>query len=113
MRVIVAIEPRFYREVMGRAVRALRPHLGVAVLEPSTLWARVERLVPGIVFANGPDPCAYDGRSAWVELRPYAPARVCLAGRRWELEEVDLEDLLSLVDEAEELWRAGREPGGR
>jgi len=36
-----------------------------------------------------------------------------LAGRRRELEAVDLEDLLSLVDEAEELWLAGREPGGR
>jgi hypothetical protein len=35
-----------------------------------------------------------------------------LAGRRQELEAVELEDLLSLVDEAEELSRAGRNLGG-
>jgi hypothetical protein len=35
-----------------------------------------------------------------VEFRPYEkpPAEVCLAGRRWELEEVDLPDLLAIVD---------------
>jgi hypothetical protein len=48
-----------------------------------------------------------------VEFRPYEelPARVCLAGRRWELEEVELEDLLSIVDRTEELVRTGRDPG--
>jgi hypothetical protein len=49
-----------------------------------------------------------------VEFRPYEepPARVRLAGRTWELEEVDLPDLLSIVDRAEELARAARDPRG-
>jgi hypothetical protein len=48
-----------------------------------------------------------------VEFRPYEepPARVRLAGRIWELEEVELPDLLSIVDEAEGLSRTTREPG--
>lgn len=48
-----------------------------------------------------------------MEYHPYEhpPARVCPAGRRRELEEVELEDLLSILDEAEELTRAGGEPG--
>jgi hypothetical protein len=29
LRVVVAIEPRSYRQVIGRALRALRPHLEV------------------------------------------------------------------------------------
>jgi hypothetical protein len=38
---------------------------------------------------------------------------VYLAGRRWELEAVELSDLLSIVDQTEELTRtAGREQGG-
>jgi hypothetical protein len=31
-----------------------------------------------------------------------------LAGRRWELEAVELSDLLSIVDQTEELIRAAR-----
>lgn len=114
LQVIVAIEPRSYRQVIGQTIQALRPHVEVMVLEPSTLRAGVERLDPGLVFGNRPDPSAPHGRSAWVEFLPYEepPARVCLGGRRWELEAVELEDLLSLVDEAEELLRAGRDLGG-
>ncbi|MDP9479605.1 MAG: hypothetical protein M3R38_28740 [Actinomycetota bacterium] len=48
-----------------------------------------------------------------MEFLPYEhpPARICLAGRRWELEEVELEDLLSIVDETEDLAQSGRELG--
>ena len=118
MVVLIAIEPRSYRQVIGRAIQALRPHIEVVVLEPSTLGAGVTRLDPDLVFADRPDTFGPGGgptrRSAWVEFRPYEepPARVCLAGRTWELEEVELSDLLSIVDEAEELSRTTREPGG-
>ncbi len=113
MRVIVAIEPRAYREVIGETIRALRPHVEVTILEPGTLRAGVRRLDPQLVFAEYPDALAPEGRAAWVEFRPYEepPARVCLGGRRWELEEVGLDELLSLVDETEELSRTTRELG--
>ncbi len=115
MVVLVAVEPRSYRQVIGQIIQALRPHIEVVVLEPSTLGAGVTRLRPGLVFANRPDTFAPNGRPAWVEFRPYEepPARVCLAGRRRELGAVELDDLLSLVDEAEELSRARRDPGDR
>jgi hypothetical protein len=115
MVVLIAIEPRSYRQAVGEALRSMRPHVEVVVLEPGTLGAGVARLEPEVVFADGPDASSPPGRPAWVEFRPYEepPARVRLAGRRWELGEVGLEDLLSLVDEAEGLSRAGRDPGGR
>ena len=113
MVVLVAIEPRSYRQVIGKAIRSLRPHVEVIVLEPDTLGAGIRRLDPELVFANRPDTFAPTGRSAWVEFHPYEqpPARICLAGRRRELETVELDDLLSLVDEAEELSRTRRDLG--
>ena len=112
MVVLIAIELRFYRQVVGQTIQAKRPHVEVVVLEPDTLEAGVARLDPELVFANRPASSS-SGERAWVEFRPYAepPARVCLAGRRRELGEVDLEDLLSLVDEVEELSRTTRDPG--
>jgi hypothetical protein len=113
MVVIFAIEPRSYRQVMGEALRSMRPHLEVVVLEPGTLEAGVARLEPDLVFADRPASSS-SGGPAWVEFRPYEepPARVCLAGRTWELEDVELSDLLSIVDQTEELVQTGRDPGG-
>ena len=114
MQLVVAIEPRSYRQVIGEAIKALRPHVEVTVLEPGTLGAGVRRLEPELVFADQPDTFGpeggFTGRPAWVESRPYEepPARVCLAGRRWELEVVELSDLLSIVDQTEELIRAAK-----
>jgi hypothetical protein len=114
MQLVVAIEPRSYRQVIGEAIRALRPHVEVTVLEPGTLGAGIVRLEPELVFADQPDTFGPEGgptcRTAWVEFRPYEepPARVCLAGRRWELEVVELSDLLSIVDQTEELTRTAR-----
>jgi hypothetical protein len=58
---------------------------------------------PHLVFADRPNAFAPQGGPVGspvrVEFRPYEkppPARVCLAGRRWELEEVDLPDLLAM-----------------
>jgi len=113
VQVIVAIEPRSYRQAIGQAIQALRPHVEVIILEPGTLRAGVTRLNPELVFAACPDTFVPTARSAWVQFRPYEepPARICLGGRSWELEEVELDNLLSLVDETEELSRRGRDLG--
>ena len=113
MVVLIAIEPRSYRQVIGRTIQALRPHVEVVVLDPDTLEAGVARLDPDLVFADRPDAPAPTGRPAWVEFRPYEepPAKVRMAGRRWELSEVELSDLLSIVDRTEELSRTRRELG--
>ncbi len=110
MVVVFAIEPRSYRQVMGEALRSMRPHIEVVVLEPGTLEAGVSRLRPHLVFADRPAASSSSGGPAWVEFRPYEepPARVRLGGKRWELGEVELSDLLSIVDEVEELARTTR-----
>src|SRR4028118_2143359 len=101
MMVLIAIEPRSYRQVIGQTIQALRPHVEVVVLEPSTLGAGVTRLDPDLVFADRPDDaCAPTGRPAWVEFRPYEqpPARECLARGGWGRAAGELSDLLAIVD---------------
>ena len=61
MQLIVAIEPRSYRQVIGQAIRALRPHVKVTILEPDTLGAGVRRLEPELVFAGLPDTFGASG----------------------------------------------------
>jgi hypothetical protein len=108
MKVLLAIEPRSYREAIGEALRGLRPHLEVTVAEPEDLWEEIERFEPALVIADQPDTA---GGRGWVEFRPYLepPATIYLGGRRRDLKKVDLPDLLSVVDEAEELGRTSRD----
>ena len=101
----MAIEPRSYREVIGEAIRGLRPHLEVVIVEPDALEPEMARLDPELVICSRPSIAAANGRPAWIEFRPYdqPAARVYVGSQQFELEEVELEDLLRVVDEAERL----------
>lgn len=111
MKVLIAIEPRSYREAIGEALRGFRPHLEVAVAEPGDLPEEVRRFEPELVMADRAETIPTAGRLGWVEFRPYEnpPAKIHLGGRWRELKEIDLPDLLSVVDEADELVRTGRD----
>lgn len=113
MKVLIAIEPRSYREVIGLAIEEMRPHLRVEVVEPGTLQSEVSRLRPDLVFCDGSDTAsrsAGTGAKAWVEFQPYAAtqATVCLGGELTEIEDVDLDDILSVVDTVERLLQNPR-----
>ncbi len=113
MRILLAVEPRSYREAIGSAIRGLRPHVEVAIVEPGVLASEVVRLDPELVVCGQPDTVTPNRRPAWVEYRPYDDwAEVCLDGRRSKLADVQLDDLLSIVDETEELARTKGGVGG-
>ncbi len=113
MRIVLAVEPRSYREAIGSAIRGLRPHVEVEVVEPGMLASEVVRLDPELVVCGQPNTVAPNGRLAWFEYRPYDDwAEFCLDGRRSKLADVQLDDLLSIVDEAEELTRTAGGVGG-
>ena len=113
MRIVLAVEPRSYREAIGSAIRGLRPHLEVKIVEPGVLASEVARLDPDLVVCGAPDTVVPNGRYAWVDYRPYDDwAEVCLDGRRSKLAEVQLDDLLSIVDETAELVRTRGHAGG-
>lgn len=113
MKVVLAVEPRSYREAIGSAIRGLRPHVEVAIVEPGVLASEVVRLDPELVICGQPNTVSPDGRPAWLEYRPYDErAELCLDGRRSKLADVQLDDLLSIVDEAEGLARTKGDLGG-
>jgi hypothetical protein len=109
MRVLAACAPRYYREVIGETIRGLRPAVEVVILDPEELEDGVSHLDPDLVISVLPASLDPGGRSAWVEYVPYdekkPAATVSLGGRRQELEELRLEDLLWVVDQTEELSR--------
>jgi hypothetical protein len=96
MNILVAIEPRAYREVIGETIGALRPQHKVTVVAPGSLRPALDRLGPEVVISGRSDGFMANGTLAYA--RP--EARVSLKGLRRELAEVDLEDLLAVVDEA-------------
>ncbi len=106
VRILIAIEPRSYREVIGEAIQSLRPHLKVLVVEPDDLLEELARLDPELVICGQPESTVPDGKNVWVEYRPYAEpaARISMSGRYRELSEVELDDLLSVIDETEKLY---------
>lgn len=113
MRIVLAIEPRSYREAVGSAIRALRPYVEVTTVGPSVLASEVVRLDPELVVCGQPNTVTPSGRPAWFEYRPYDDrAELCMGGNRSRLADVQFDDLLSIVDEAEELARTKGDAGG-
>jgi hypothetical protein len=108
MRVLVAFgeEHRAYREVVAAGIRIMRPRADVATSTPTELEGEIGRFDPHVVVCVAPSPVADTAvRPAWVtlDLRPGRAAKVRVGSRRRELPSPTLEDLLRVVDEAEEL----------
>lgn len=110
MKVVMAAEPRVYREAIGETIKSLKPHIEVAIVAPEDLKRAVSNLDPELVICSQPDTFTPESRPAWIEFRPYdePAAKVCLGGRYSELEEVRLEDLLRVIEETEKLSQTTR-----
>ncbi len=107
-RVLVGFEERYriYRDSVARAIRNARPHLEVAVCGRGVLQAEMARFDPHLLICDPPMPMELvEGRLAWVELSPDPEGTwmMCVGGRCWESLNPSLKELLSVVDETEEL----------
>ena len=105
MRVLLANEPRAYREVIAAALQARRRHVDVVAVEPAGLDGAVARLAPHLVVCSRPPEAVPVGPLAWVVLYPGgAPqAVVSIAGHRTTVEGIDFDGLLAIVDRTERL----------
>jgi hypothetical protein len=105
MRILIALEPRTYREAIGNAIRELRPHLEVTLVEPDMLCSEVAHLSPQIVLWSQRKPIDGTGGIVWIEYRPYTEPKAAIhrAGQCWRLDVFDLADLLTVMDLAESL----------
>ena len=109
-RILVAFEDdyRSYADALATALSAARPHLKVATtVGLEAPQAEVTHLDPHLVICSSLDPfLEQEGKLlAWVELSvdSHQSSRFCVSGRRWESLIPSLEELLSVVDETEQL----------
>ena len=112
MRVLIAYEDshRVYSDAMRHAIGALRPGAEVAACGVAELGAGLEGFDPDLVVSSRPNAVDPGGRTAWYRISPEPgePSEVCVGGRRREVENPGMEELLSVLDETEESVRTGR-----
>jgi hypothetical protein len=116
VRVLIAYEDSqsVYADAMRHAIRGLRPDAEVASCGVAELGAGVGGLDPDLVVSSRPNAVDPGGRTAWYVLSPEPgePSEVCVGGRRRGLKNPGMEELLAVVDEAQELVRSGHDLGG-
>lgn len=101
MQVIVANEPRSYREVIAETVQALRPQLTVTISEPDELEQHVLRLKPELVLCSSLTAAAHAIPLAWVLLYPNGSSHsvFSVAGHRTVVRAPVFADLLAVIDQ--------------
>jgi hypothetical protein len=107
MRVMMANSPRAYREVISAALKELRPNLQIFTAKPEDLDEEFRRLSPHLVVCNWVTELVEREAHCWIELYPDGASEsvVSLDGQKITCPEMDLEALLSVLDEAERLQR--------
>ena len=102
MRVILANEPRYEREVLAAALCALRPGIDVVGLTPDRLDGALAALRPQLVVCSEATTAVRAHAPAWVLLYPddAAHAVVCLDGEERVVSGFGLADLTAAIDAA-------------
>lgn len=99
--VLVANEWASYRESLAAVLRASLPDVEVSESTSAELNREVLRLRPDLVVCSRVTSLVDERVANWVELHPDCGtfSTFCLDGRRSSKDQVDLNDLLSAVEE--------------
>jgi len=109
VRVLVTVEPRMYREAIALYVQRNRPEAEVMLVPEEVLDGQVKDFAPHVLVRNDSDRAIPEGLLSSVVCRIEVlytdgmAARVSVGASSYTIEDASMEDLLSLVDEAEEL----------
>jgi hypothetical protein len=109
VRVLVTVEPRMYREAIALAVQRDRPNSEVMLVSEDVMDGQVAEFAPHVLVRNDSDRVVPEGLPGNVVCRMEVlytdgmAARVSVGGNSYTIEDATMEDLLALVDEAEEL----------
>ena len=115
MRILVTVKPQMYRETLALALHEHRPGDEVMLAPSEMLDGEVRDFGPHLLVRNDNDGAAPEALETVacridVLLSDGMGARISLDGRVWKIDDMCVEDLLAVVDEAEEL--TSREPAG-
>jgi hypothetical protein len=109
VRVLITVEPRMYREAIALAVQRARPDSEVMLAPEEKLDGQVKDFAPHVLVRNasgrdipGEQLGGVIGRLEVLYTDGMA-ARVNIGDRSYMIEDASMDDLLSLVDEAEAL----------
>ena len=109
IRVLVTVEPRMYREAIALGLQRLRPDLEVMLVPENVLDGQVEAFRPHVLVRNDSDGAISEEFLGDVVCRVEVlytdsmDTRISMDGRSYTIEDASLDDLLSLMDEAERL----------
>jgi hypothetical protein len=105
IRVLMAIAPTMYGQALAYALQMNRPQVEVVRVEPDELDGRPAGDQSHPVACNGSDDEAKALAPSWAALSypRTVEADVYLGGRRSTIEDVRVEDVLVVMDEAEQL----------
>ena len=105
--VLVAIDPRMYREVIAHAVRERRPHAEVRTAGPEDLDGEARRLAPDLIVCNRTTAAVQEFARSWVELevRPgpgSLDANVKVDSRpTTKVEQAEIDHVVAALDETQ------------
>jgi hypothetical protein len=101
-RVLLANEPRSYRQAIAQVLRTLRPDLAVEETEQASLDRELRRGVPELVICSHATPMVRGNAPAWVELyTDDGPLSFVVIGKeRSTVPGIELDDILRIVDRA-------------
>lgn len=101
-RVLLANEPRSYRQAIAGALRALRPDVEFEEIEPERLDGEVGCRAPQLVICSHATPAVQVAAPSWVELYTDqgSLSSVSIRRERSTVEGMEIADLLLIVDRA-------------
>jgi hypothetical protein len=108
VRVLVTVEPRMYSEAIAVAVQRNRPEAEVMLVPEEILDGQVADFAPHVLVRNDSDRVVPEGLLGSVVCRMEVlytdgmAARVSVGESSYRIEDATMEDLLALVDKAEE-----------
>jgi len=104
LRVLVAIEPNMYGEVLAFHIRRHRPRSEVTLASAQTLKVEAERVKPHLTIASEVPPELKEvGFWAEVCTDEELVATIKADGYSATIHDVNLKDFLAVVDKAEEI----------
>ena len=108
MRMLIAITPAMYQQILTLFVKERRPSIEVETTDLANLNPEVERFGPDLVICHEASTEVRKRVFAWIEIR-YTnglDAIMSLKGKETRIGDIDIEDLLAALDETEILVSA-------